>query len=58
MNVSVIATVRNEGPAIRGLMESLRRQTRPADEIVICDGGSSDDTIAILETYRRHLPLH
>lgn len=57
MNISVIATVKDEGPAIRRLMESLRCQTRPADEIVICDGGSSDDTIAILETYRRHLPL-
>jgi glycosyltransferase involved in cell wall biosynthesis len=57
MNVSIIATVKNEGAAIRGLMESLRRQTRPADEIVICDGGSSDDTIAILESYGRHLPL-
>jgi glycosyltransferase involved in cell wall biosynthesis len=57
MNVSVIATVKNEGPAIRGLMESLSRQTRPANEIIICDGGSNDDTLAILETYRRHLPL-
>jgi glycosyltransferase involved in cell wall biosynthesis len=57
MEVSVIATVKNEGPAIRALLESLRRQARPADEIVICDGGSTDDTLAILESYRNQLPL-
>ena len=57
MKVSVIATVMNEGPALQGLMESLRHQTRPADEIVICDGGSTDDTLAVLESYRPYLPL-
>jgi glycosyltransferase involved in cell wall biosynthesis len=57
MRVSIIATVKNEGPAIRGLMDSLVRQTRPADEIIICDGGSTDDTLAILDGYRQRLPL-
>jgi len=57
MKVSVIATVMNEGPALHSLMDSLRHQIRPADEIVICDGGSTDNTVAILETYRRQLPL-
>lgn len=57
MQVSLIVTVKNEGLAIRGLLESLRHQTRPADEIVICDGGSTDETLTILDSYRRHLPL-
>ncbi|MDX1613506.1 MAG: glycosyltransferase [Candidatus Promineifilaceae bacterium] len=57
MNVSVIATVMNEGEAIRPLLDSLIAQSRPPDEVVICDGGSSDDTVAILEGYRRWLPL-
>lgn len=57
MQVSVIATVKNEGAAIRLLLDSLIDQTRAADEIVICDGGSSDDTLEILMSYQSWLPL-
>lgn len=57
MNVSVICTVKNEGEAIRGLLDSLMQQSRAPDEIVICDGGSSDSTIEIIEEYRDRLPL-
>ena len=57
MNVSVIMTVKNEGPSLRPLLDSLIRQSRPPDEVVVCDGGSTDDTLAVLETYRRWLPL-
>lgn len=49
MKVSVICTVLNEGQAIQKLLDSLARQTRPPDEIIFVDGGSSDDTIAILK---------
>lgn len=57
MKVSVIATVKNEGKALRPLLESLIDQSRQPDEIVICDGGSTDNTIAVLEEYRAWLPL-
>ncbi|MDX1686949.1 MAG: glycosyltransferase [Candidatus Promineifilaceae bacterium] len=57
MNVSVIMTVKNEGRSLRPLLDSLIQQTRPPDEVVVCDGGSTDDTIAVLEAYRRWLPL-
>lgn len=57
MNVSVIMTVKNEGQSLRLLLDSLIQQTRPPDEVVVCDGGSTDDTIAVLEEYRRWLPL-
>ncbi|MEM7801122.1 MAG: glycosyltransferase [Chloroflexota bacterium] len=57
MNVSVIATVYNEGDSLRPLMESLADQTRRPDEIVIVDGGSTDETISVLEEYARWLPL-
>jgi len=46
--VSVIATVHNEGAAIDDLLASLARQTRRPDEVVIVDGGSTDDTLARL----------
>lgn len=57
MNISVIVTVKNEGPAIRSLLDSLLVQTRPPDEVVVCDGGSTDDTVTILENYYGRLPL-
>ncbi len=55
--ISLIATVLNEGANIRQLFDSIAAQTRPPDEIVIVDGGSSDDTVAIIESYRDRLPL-
>ncbi len=57
MAVSVIVTVLNEGPALRRLLDSLCAQTRPADEVVVCDGGSTDDTLAVLGEYETRLPL-
>jgi glycosyltransferase involved in cell wall biosynthesis len=41
--------VLNEGQSIRRLLDSLAAQTRSPDEVVIVDGGSTDDTVAILE---------
>lgn len=57
MPVSLIITVLNEGGTIRALMDSIAAQSRPPDEIVICDGGSQDDTLAILADYANRLPL-
>ncbi len=57
MSVSVIVTVKNEGEAIRPLLDSLMDQVRQPDEVVICDGGSSDNTVEIIESYRRWLPI-
>lgn len=56
--VSVICTVLNEGEAIRRLLDSLAAQTRPADEVVIVDGGSRDNTVAVIQEYAGCLPLH
>lgn len=57
MKVSIIATVKNEGEALRPLLDSMLDQTRPPDEVVICDGGSTDETPAVLEEYGQWLPL-
>ncbi|MCB8922964.1 MAG: glycosyltransferase [Ardenticatenaceae bacterium] len=57
MKVSVIVTVLNEGEAIRPLLDSLIQQSRQPDEVVICDGGSSDNTLEILQEYTTWLPL-
>jgi glycosyltransferase involved in cell wall biosynthesis len=57
MKASIIVTVKNEGDGLRPLLDSLINQTYFADEVVICDGGSSDNTLEILEEYKQHLPL-
>lgn len=57
MRVSLVATVLNEGDSIRGLMDSILAQTRQPDEVVICDGGSSDGTVGILREYADRLAL-
>jgi glycosyltransferase involved in cell wall biosynthesis len=59
VSVSVIATVLNEGHSITRLLDSLGAQSRLPDEVVIADGGSSDDTLEILTQYadRGQLPL-
>ena len=55
--ISLIATVLNEGDNIRQLLDSILRQTLAPDEIVIVDGGSIDNTLAILRSYQEQLPL-
>jgi len=53
MKVSVVVPVRDEEQSIRELLDSLLTQTRPPDEIVITDGGSTDATPQIIEEYIR-----
>ncbi len=55
--ISVIVTVLNEGNSIRGLLDSLVAQTLQPDEIVVVDGGSTDNTLPILREYSSRLPL-
>ncbi|HEY1332029.1 MAG TPA: glycosyltransferase [Actinomycetota bacterium] len=48
MKVSLIATVKDAGEHIREFIDSVRAQTRPPDEVVIVDGGSTDGTLEAL----------
>jgi glycosyltransferase involved in cell wall biosynthesis len=43
--VAVIATVLNEEASVAELIDSLARQTRRPDEVIISDGGSTDATV-------------
>jgi glycosyltransferase involved in cell wall biosynthesis len=54
---AIIATVLNEGESIRELMDSLAAQTQLPDEIVIVDGGSTDDTADLIRQYADRLPV-
>lgn len=47
--VSVVITVYNETGSLERLLASLGEQTRRPDEVVICDGGSSDGTVMLIQ---------
>ncbi len=49
--VAFITTVLNERNGLEELLESILSQTRKPDEIVIVDGGSTDGTIDVLQSY-------
>jgi len=49
MKITVVAPVRNEEDSIDLLLQGLLKQTLSPDEIVIVDGGSTDNTTGIVE---------
>ena len=49
LKVSIILTVLNEGSNIHNVISNLVNQTRQPDEIVVCDGGSKDNTLSQLQ---------
>jgi len=53
MPVSVVITVLNEADDLPRLLNSLSAQDRPPDEVVICDGGSTDSTLQVLQAEER-----
>lgn len=55
--ISLIATVLNEGDSIHRLLNSIAAQTCLPDEIIFVDGGSRDQTVAILQSYSDRLPI-
>ena len=48
---TVLLPVYNVALYIRETLDSVLRQTAPATTIIICDNASTDDTLAILESY-------
>jgi glycosyltransferase involved in cell wall biosynthesis/membrane-associated phospholipid phosphatase len=55
--VSLVITVLNEGESIQPLLESIATQTRPPDEILISDGGSTDNTVEVVQSFAARLPI-
>jgi hypothetical protein len=48
VKVSLVSTVLNARPHIEGFLESVRRQARQPDEVILVDGGSSDGTLEVV----------
>lgn len=51
MSLAVVVPALNEEAALPGLFDTLRRQSAPAEKVVVADGGSADDTAGVA---RRH----
>lgn len=51
MKVSVITATWNSGATLRDTLESVLRQTYPDIEHIIVDGGSTDNTMALIKEY-------
>lgn len=57
MKISIALCTRNGDKFLRTQLASLVDQTLTADEIIVCDEGSTDQTLAILEQFKNKLPL-
>ena len=56
MKITVVVPILNEERSIGSLLDGLRRQTRPADEIILVDGGSTDETVRLVLDAVQHDP--
>ncbi len=55
-SVSLITTLINERESITPWLESVAEQTRPPDEVIIVDGGSTDGTLEAMQDFARRSP--
>jgi glycosyltransferase involved in cell wall biosynthesis len=51
MKLSVVTVCRNSEKTIRHTLESFLQQTHPHKELVVVDGASTDDTLAIVRSF-------
>jgi len=50
--ISVVVPTLNDRDGLDQLIQALAQQTRAPDEVVVVDGGSTDGTKELLETWR------
>ncbi len=55
--VSIAMTTYNGGEHVAEQLESFRSQSLRPDEVIICDDGSSDDTVSQLEAFAQSAPF-
>jgi glycosyltransferase involved in cell wall biosynthesis len=47
VTITVVIPCRDDAPLLAAALDALARQTRPAEEVVVVDNGSGDDTVAV-----------
>lgn len=57
MLISVVVPVYNEGEFIGPCLDAIFRQQEPVHEIIVVDNGSTDGTLAVLNTYAGRVVL-
>ena len=55
IKITVIVPVLNEVKTINSLLQSLNDQIYQPDEIIICDGGSTDGTIDLINKIKKKI---
>ncbi len=51
MKVSFVTTVLNEEGTIMAFLESVVKQTKKPDEVIVVDGGSTDKTLSVMSNF-------
>ncbi|MEP7337476.1 MAG: glycosyltransferase [Acidobacteriota bacterium] len=57
LKISLVVPVKNEVDSIARLLNSIAMQTRPPDEVLIVDGGSTDGTALLIEAWANERKL-
>jgi glycosyltransferase involved in cell wall biosynthesis len=55
--ISILINNYNNGPWIQAAVDSALNQTRAADEVIVYDDGSTDDSLATLRSYGNRIQL-
>jgi len=55
LSISVLVVTRNRAPLLRRALETLARQQRPPDEVVVVDNASTDNTPEVVRSFARSL---
>lgn len=55
--VTIIITTYNAGKFIEGCLQSIAGLQMPSLQVIVKDGGSRDETLALLEPFRQHIDI-